>query len=114
MKDGVLMLPKQLKETRSENYGGYDSQNLWSGKCGVSDLGGQRGLEGMLNKFHRGFVMLSARQKLRFLNGRCDTCIAKERSMPVRTREHVPSLTGYIREKLYVDLVSMSDTVRGN
>ena len=34
--------------------------------------------------------------------------------MPVRTREHVPSLTGYVGEKLYVDLVAMSDTVRGN
>ena len=26
----------------------------------------------------------------------------------------MPSLTGYAREKLYIDLVSMSDTVRGN
>ena len=34
--------------------------------------------------------------------------------MPVRTGEHVPSLTGYVEEKLYVDLVSMSDIVRGN
>ena len=34
--------------------------------------------------------------------------------MPVRTGEHMPSLTGYVREKLYVDLVAMSDTVRGN
>ena len=34
--------------------------------------------------------------------------------MPVRTGEHVPSLTGYVGEKLYIDLVSMSDTVRGN
>ena len=34
--------------------------------------------------------------------------------MPVRTRKHVPSLTGYVGEKLYIDLVSMSDTVREN
>ena len=34
--------------------------------------------------------------------------------MPVRTGEQVPSLTGYVREKLYIDLVSMSDTMRGN
>ena len=34
--------------------------------------------------------------------------------MPVRTGEHVPSLTGYVGEKLYIDLVSMLDTVRGN
>ena len=34
--------------------------------------------------------------------------------MPVRTVEHFPSLTGYVRENLYKDLVSMTDTVRGN
>ena len=33
--------------------------------------------------------------------------------MPVRTGVHVPSLRGYVGEKLDVDLVSMSDTVRG-
>ena len=58
--------------------------------------------------------MLSARQKLRFLNGGCDTCLTKEQSMPVRTEEHVPSLTRYVVEKLYIELVSLSDTVRGN
>ena len=34
--------------------------------------------------------------------------------MLVRTGEHVPSLPGYVGEKLYIDLVSMSDIVRGN
>ena len=34
--------------------------------------------------------------------------------MPVRTGEHVPSLTGYEGEKLYVDLVSLLETMRGN
>ena len=58
--------------------------------------------------------MLSARQKLRFLNGECDTCLAKERSMPVSTEEHVPSLTGYVQEKLYIDLVSLSDSMQRN
>ena len=62
----------------------------------------------------KGFFLLSARQKIRFLNGGCDTFLTKEQRMPVRTREHVPSLTGYVGEKLYVDLVSMSDTMRGN
>ena len=47
----------------------------------------------MLNTFLKGFFMLS----VRFLNGGCDT-----------------SLTGYVEEKLCIDLVSMSDTVRGN
>ena len=86
---------------------------VWS-LCHQSDLGGQRGLEGMLNKFLRGFFMLSTRPKLRFLNGGWDTCKVKEWSMLVRTRVHMSSLTGYVREKLYIDLVSMSDTVRGN
>ena len=58
--------------------------------------------------------MLSARPQLRFLNGGCGTCIVKERSMPVSTGVHMPSLTGYVGEKLYINLVSMSDTVRGN
>ena len=34
--------------------------------------------------------------------------------MPSWVREHVPSLTGYVGEKLYKYLVAMSDTVRGN
>ena len=88
-------------------------REVWS-LCHQSDLEEHRGLEGKLNKFLRGFFMLSARQKLRFLNGGCDTCIVKERSMPVRTGVHVLSLKGYVGEKLYVDLVSMSDTMRGN
>ena len=58
--------------------------------------------------------MLLARQKIGFLNGGCDTCLTKERSMPVRAGEHVPSLTGYVGEKLYIDLVSMPETIKGN
>ena len=34
--------------------------------------------------------------------------------MPARTGVHVPSFVGYVGEKLYVDLVSMSETIRGN
>ena len=49
--------------------------------------------------------MLSARQKIRFLNSGCDTCLTKEGSMSVRTGEHVPSLNEYVGEKLYMDLV---------
>ena len=80
-----------------------------------SDLEGHRGLEGTLNKFLKGFFMLSVRQKLRFLNGGCDTYLTKERSMPFRTGEHVPSLRGYVREKVYIDqYLCMSDTMRGN
>ena len=58
--------------------------------------------------------MFSARPKLRYLNDGCDICIVKERSVPARVGEHVPSLTGYVGEKLYINLVSMSETVRGN
>ena len=45
---------------------------VWS-LCHQSNLGGHRGLEGMLNKFLGGFFMLSARLKLRFLDGGCDS-----------------------------------------
>ena len=118
MKDGVLMFIKAA----NRNLIGKVWQicllesmvkDVWS-LCYQSDKGGQRGLEGMLDKFLKGFFLLSARQKLYFLNGRCDTCLIKEQSMPVRTGEYIPSLAGYIGEKLYVDLVSMSDTTRGN
>ena len=81
--------------------------------CHQSEIRGHSELKGRLNKFLKGFCMLSARQKICFLNGRCDTCLTKEQSMPVRTKKHVPSLTGYI-EKQYGDLVSMSKTIRGN
>ena len=86
---------------------------VWS-FCHQSNLGGHRGSEGTLNKFLKGFFLLSVRQKVRFLNGGCDTCLTKEWSMPVRTVVHVPSLAGYVGEKLYVDLLSMSETIRGN
>ena len=63
-----------------------------------------------------GFFILSVRQKIRFIKDRCgcDTCLTKTWSMPVRAGEHVPSLTRYVREKMYVDLVSMSETIRIN
>ena len=77
---------------------------VWS-LCHQSDVGGHRGLEGTLNKVLKGFFMLSARQKIHFLNGGCDTCLTKKQSMPVRVGEHVPLLTVYVGEKLYVDHV---------
>ena len=118
MKDGVLMFTKAADRNQVGEVGRIclpESmvREVWS-LCHQSDLGGHRGLEGMLNKFLEGFFMLLTRQKLRFLNGGCDTCLTIERSMPVRTGEHVPSLTGYVGKKLYIDLVSMSDTVRVN
>ena len=34
--------------------------------------------------------------------------------MPAKTEVHVPWLAGYVGEKLYMDLVNMSETIRGN
>ena len=45
---------------------------------------------------------------------KCDQCIAKECSVKQRVVIHVPSLVGNIGEKMFIDLVSMSETVRGN
>ena len=69
---------------------------VWS-LCHQSNLGGYRGLVGTLNKFLKGFFLLSARQKIRFLNSGCDTCLTKEQNMPVRTGEHVPLLNRVCR-----------------
>ena len=44
------------------------------------------------------------RQKICILNGGCNKCLTKEQSMPDRPQEHVLSLTGYVKEKLYMDL----------
>ena len=62
--------------------------------CHKSDTGEHRRLKGVLSKLMKVFFILSARQKIHFLIGRCNTCLTKERSMPVRAREHVLSLTG--------------------
>ena len=108
MKDGVLMFTKAANKNRIREVWQIcllESmvKEVWS-LCHQSDLGEHRGSEGTLKKFLKGFFQLSARQKIRALDGGCDTCVTKERSMPARTRVHVPSLAGYVREKLYVDL----------
>ena len=118
MKNKVLMFTKvanrnQIREVRKICLLEFMVKEVWS-LCHQSNLGGHRGLEGTLNKFLKGFFLLSAIQKICFLNGGCYTCLTKERSMPARTRECVPLLAGYVEEKLFVDLVSMSDTIRGN
>ena len=83
MKEGVLMFIKAANRNRIGEVWRIcllESmvKEVWS-LCHQSDLGGHRGLEGTLNKFLKGFFLLSAKQKLRFLNGRCDTCLTKER-----------------------------------
>ena len=118
MKDGVLMFTKAANWNQIREVGQIClPESMVKEVCSLchqSDQGGHRGLEGTLNKFLRRFFMLSARPKLRILNEGCDTCVVKEKSMPARTGIHMPSLTGYVGEKLYIDLVSMSYTVRGN
>ena len=83
MKDGVLMFTKAVNKGRPGKVWQIclpESmvKKVWN-LCHQSDLGGHRGLEGTLNKFLTGFFLLSTRQKLRFLNGECDTCLTKDR-----------------------------------
>ena len=66
---------------------------VWS-LCHQSNLGGHRGLEGTLNKFLKGFFLLSARQKIRFLNTVILALIKNRVCL-------------YGPEKLYMDLVSI-------
>ena len=91
MKNKVLMFTKvanrnQIREVRKICLLEFMVKEVWS-LCHQSNLGGHRGLEGTLNTFLKGFFLLSSRQKIRFLNGGCDTCLTKERSMPTRTGE---------------------------
>jgi len=57
---------------------------------------------------------MSAREKIRRLVDRCNTCLAKERSIQNKRGPHVPSTVGNVGEKVFIDLVSMSETVRKN
>ena len=58
--------------------------------------------------------MLSAQDKIRIMGEKCDQCIVKECSVKQRVGIHVPSMVGNVGEKMFIDLVSMSETVRGN
>ena len=78
IKDGVLMFTKAASRNLIEELWRICLpksmvMEVWS-LCHQRDLGGHRGLEGMINKFLKEFFLLSARQKICFLNGRCDTC----------------------------------------
>ena len=93
MRDGVLMYTKSANRNQTGEVGRIcilESmvKEVWS-LCHQSDSGGHRGVEGTLNKFMRGFFMLSARPKLRYLNEGCDTCIFKEQNVSSRVGEHV-------------------------
>ena len=71
-------------------------------------------MTGTLDKFQRTFFIMSACDKIRRLVERCDICLAKERSVKVKTGPHVPSVVGNVGEKIFIDLVSMSETARKN
>ena len=68
----------------------------------------------MLDKFQRTFFVLKARDKIRRLVEHCDICLTKERSIKPMMGPHVPSAVGNIGEKVFFDLVTLSETVRKN
>ena len=68
----------------------------------------------MLDKFQRTFFAMSAREKIQRLVDRCNTCLAKERSIQAKRGPHLPSTVGNVGENVFIDLVSMSKTVRKN
>ena len=80
--------------------------------CHEGVAGGHRGMAGMLDKFQRTFFAMSAREKIRRLVGQCNTCLAKERSIQAKRGPHMPSTVGNVGEKVFIDLVWMSKTVR--
>ena len=82
--------------------------------CHEGVSAGHRGVAGTLDKFQRTFFIMSAHDKIRRLVERCDICLETERSIKVKTGPHVPSTVGNVGEKIFIDLVSMSETVRKN
>ena len=60
------------------------------------------------------FFVMSAREKISRLIYRCEACLAKEQSIKAKRGPHVPSTVVNVGEKVLIDLVSMSETVRKN
>ena len=82
--------------------------------CHKGVAGGHRGVAATLDKFQRTFVVISAREKICRLVDGSNTCLVKERSIQAKRGPHMPSTVGNIGETLFIDLVSMSETVRKN
>ena len=82
--------------------------------CHEGVAGGHRGVAGTLDKFPRTFFAMSAHEKIWRLVDRCNTCLAKERSIQAKRGPHVPSSVRIVGEKIFIDLVSMSETMRKN
>ena len=76
--------------------------------------GGHRGMAGTLDKIQRTFCAMSAHEKICRLVDQCYTCLAKERSIQAKRGPHVSSSVGNVGENEFIDLVSMSETVRKN
>ena len=64
--------------------------------CHEGVAGGHRGVVGTLDKFQRTFFVMSALEKIRRLVDRCNTCLAKERSIKAKRGPHVPSTVGNV------------------
>ena len=88
-----------------------DTGNLVKGTLVSSEFWN---VAGTLDKFQRTFFTMSAREKIRRLVDRCNTCLAKERSIQNKRGPLMPSTVGNVGEKVFIDLVSMSETVRKN
>ena len=74
-----------------------------------------RGVAGTLDKFQRTFFVLLARDKIRRLVERCDICLTKKRSIKPKMVLHLPSTcVGNVGEKVFIDLVTLSETIRKN
>ena len=82
--------------------------------CHEGVAGGHRGVAGTLDKFQRTFFTMSSCENICRLVDWCNTCLAKERSIQAKRGPHVPSTVGNVGEKVFIDLVSMSETVRKN
>ena len=82
--------------------------------CHKGVAGGHRGVAATLDKFQRTFVVMSAREKICRLVDGSNTCLVKERSIQAKRGPHMPSTVGNVGETLFIDLVSMSETVRKN
>ena len=82
--------------------------------CHEGIMAGHRGVNGTLDKFQRTFFVVSARDKIRTLVNNCNVCLTKERSVKNKMGPHVPSTVGNVGEKVFIDLVTLSETVRKN
>ena len=60
------------------------------------------------------FFVVSAHEKICRLVERYDVCLTKERSIKAKMGPHVPSTVGNVGEKVFIDLVTLSETVRKN